>query len=108
MEGGKKEVVCAQLSCGDPQSTLASCLHSGDLTTFTAVLADVAPLEDGKIKGVSLSDDEKKLFPLPDDHWINQPVDGDGGLLLLQISVRQKNSTFTELLVSCHSTSRNG
>ena len=65
--GGKKEVVCAQLSCGDPQvglllclqiflaiavkifcyyqSTLASCLHSGDLTTFTAVLADVAPLE---------------------------------------------------------------
>ena len=68
--GGKKELVCAQLSCGDPQvglllcpqiflssnwntveifcyyqSTLASCLHSGDLTTFTAVLADVAPLE---------------------------------------------------------------
>ena len=27
------------------QSTLASCLHSGDLTTFSAVLADVAPLE---------------------------------------------------------------
>ena len=32
------------------------------------------PLQDGKSKGVSLSDDEKKLFPLPDDHWINQPV----------------------------------
>ena len=110
-------------------------------------------MQDASSKGVSLSDDEKKLFPLADDHWINQPVnivnminienivktmitmrttgsisqcvptsldvlvltdmwtlivqnddddfqvDTDGGLLLLQISVRQRNPTFTELLV---------
>ena len=30
----------------------------------------------------------------------NGQVEADGGLLLLQISVRQKNPTFTELLVS--------
>ena len=30
--------------------------------------------QDASSKGVSLSDDEKKLFPLAEDHWINQPV----------------------------------
>ena len=30
--------------------------------------------QDSSSKGVSLSDDEKKLFPLAEDHWINQPV----------------------------------
>ena len=31
-------------------------------------------LKDANSKGSSLSDDEKKLFPLAEDHWINQPV----------------------------------
>ena len=36
------------------------CIKSGDLTTFTALLADVAPLDDAK--HLSLPDDEKEVF----------------------------------------------
>ena len=52
--------VCAQLSCGDPQTGLATAFHSGDLTTFTAILADIAPVDD--TKHLSLSDDEKVML----------------------------------------------
>ena len=41
------------------QTNLASCIKSGDLTTFSALLAEVAPLDD---QGhLSLPDDEKQV-----------------------------------------------
>ena len=41
------------------QSNLAGCIKSGDLTTFSALLAEVAPLDD---QGhLSLPDDEKQV-----------------------------------------------
>ena len=53
------ELVCSQLSCQDPQANLAGCIKSGDLTTFSALLAEVAPLDD---QGhLSLPDDEKQV-----------------------------------------------
>ena len=41
------------------QANLASCIKNGDLTTFSALLADVAPLDDAK--HLSLPDDEKEV-----------------------------------------------
>ena len=70
------ELVCSQLSCQDPQvvterrhdsrrqspifqANLAGCIKAGDLTTFSALLAEVAPLDD---QGhLSLPDDEKQV-----------------------------------------------
>ena len=41
------------------QTNLAGCIKSGDLTTFSALLAEVAPLDD---QGhLSLPDDEKQV-----------------------------------------------
>ncbi|XP_023344392.1 transient receptor potential cation channel protein painless [Eurytemora carolleeae] len=94
-------VVCAQLSCGDPQENLSNCILSGDLTTFSCILADIAPLDDHH--QLSLSDDEKKVYPLPEEHWINQPLISDNPnlaqQLLLQVSVQQGAVEFTQLLV---------
>ena len=41
------------------QANLASCIKNGDLTTFSALLADVAPLDDAN--HLSLPDDEKEV-----------------------------------------------
>jgi hypothetical protein len=38
-------------------------------------------------------------FPQPEDHWINQPVEGETPQLLLQLSVGQPAIEFTQLLV---------
>ena len=75
--GGEVTAVCTQLSCQDPQvikalcfyisvtissdyqASLAGCIKSGDLNTFSALLADVAPLDDAK--HLSLPDDEKEV-----------------------------------------------
>ena len=56
VDSKKAPPVCAQLSCQDPQSNLVACLRSGDLSTFSSLLADVAPLEDKAI-----TDDEKEV-----------------------------------------------
>ena len=70
-------VVCTQLSCQDPQviqnsieiksnlkfylkSNLVGCLKNGDITTFSAILAEVAPEDDDAYK--SLPDDEKQVW----------------------------------------------
>jgi len=95
--GGKAGAVCAQLSCQDPQASLAGCIKNGDLTTFSALLADVAPLDDAK--HLSLPDDEKELYPLPEDHWINQAIESENSFMLLQLSVQQPAVEFTQLLV---------
>jgi len=99
---GNPGVVCAQLSCGDPQENLSSCILSGDLTTFSSLLADLAPLDDAHL--LSLPDDEKQVYPLPEDHWLNQPLScsappAAADLLLLQLSVQQPQVQFTNLLV---------
>ena len=67
--------VCTQLSCQDPQvkteyfllcinfilqSNLAGRIKNGDLTTFTAILADIAPQDDAA--HLSLPDDEKQVL----------------------------------------------
>ena len=41
------------------QSNLAGCIKSGDLTTFSALLAEVAPLDDQAL--LSLPDDENQV-----------------------------------------------
>ena len=41
------------------QTNLAACIKSGDLTTFSALLAEVAPLDD--LGHLSLPDDEKQV-----------------------------------------------
>ena len=41
------------------QSNLAGCIKTGDLTTFSALLAEVAPLDDQE--QLSLPDDEKQV-----------------------------------------------
>ena len=43
----------------DYQASLAGCIKSGDLNTFSALLADIAPLDDAK--HLSLPDDEKEV-----------------------------------------------
>ena len=42
------------------QSNLAGCIKNGDLTTFTAILADIAPQDDAA--HLSLPDDEKQVL----------------------------------------------
>jgi hypothetical protein len=41
------------------QMNLSACLQAGDLTTFTSLLAEVAPIEDGG--QTNLEDQEVKL-----------------------------------------------
>ena len=41
-----------------------------------------------------------QLFPLSEEHWVNQPVEEENSLLLLQLAVRQEDPAFTQLLVS--------
>ena len=40
-----------------------------------------------------------KVYPLPEDHWINQPLESENCLTLLQLSVCQERPDFTGLLV---------
>ena len=40
-----------------------------------------------------------QIFPLPEDHWINQPLETENCLTLLQLSVSQPRAEFTQLLV---------
>ena len=44
-----------------------------------------------------------QLYPLPEDHFLNQPLTAESPqlsqLLLLQLSVRQQQAEFTKLLV---------
>ena len=40
-----------------------------------------------------------QLFPLPEEHWVNQPLEEENSLLLLQLAVRQEDPAFTQLLV---------
>ena len=41
------------------QNNLAGCIKNGDVTTFSALLADIAPEDD--IAHMSLPDDEKQV-----------------------------------------------
>ena len=41
------------------QNNLAGCIKNGDITTFSALLADIAPEDD--IAHMSLPDDEKQV-----------------------------------------------
>ena len=38
-------------------------------------------------------------YPLPEDHWINQPVETENCHTLLQMSVSQPRSEFTKMLI---------
>ena len=39
------------------------------------------------------------MYPLPEDHWINQPIESENCLSLMQLSVGQPNTKFTQLLI---------
>ena len=39
------------------------------------------------------------MYPLPEDHWINQPLESENSFTLLQLSVQQPAVEFTQLLV---------
>ncbi|TRY61944.1 hypothetical protein TCAL_10560, partial [Tigriopus californicus] len=93
--------VCAQLSCQDAQSGALEALKRNDLTLFSSVLAEECNLDDAIFQRGSLSDDEKKRFLLPLDHWINQPILEEGEKTLLQVAVHHQNVDFTRTLLAC-------
>ena len=56
-------------SClADPHLSAMECVLRGDLAGLTSVLADVAPVEDGKDQEAAEAE-----YPLPLDHWVNLP-----------------------------------
>ena len=59
----------------------------------------VWPFEMERFHHMSLPDDEKLTYPLPEDHWINQPLENENCVTLLQLSVGQAKPEFTRLLI---------
>ena len=61
-------------SClADPHLSAMECVLRGDLAGLTSVLADVAPVEDGKDREAGGAE-----YPLPLDHWVNLPTGKQG------------------------------
>ena len=58
---------------GDPHLSAMECVLKGDLAGLTSVLADVAPVEDGKDGEAGGAE-----YPLPLDHWVNLPTGKQG------------------------------
>ena len=40
-----------------------------------------------------------QIYPLQEDHWINQPIETENSFTLLQLSVQQPAVEFTQLLI---------
>ena len=63
---------------------------------LTNILADVCPFEDDIEKNV-----KRVQFPLPDDHWINQPVDAkDSKSTLLELAIQEFKVEAAKLLIA--------
>lgn len=83
-------------------------LMNDDQIQMRNLLAEICPIEDGALKKdaeAGKSDKGKKggkpVFPLPEDHWINQPYGQEQGYQsLLQLAIRQGKEDFVKAMLS--------
>jgi len=75
-------------SCvGEPATNAAQCIRTKDLRLFVDILN---------------SDEEERLgdaYPLPEDHWINQPLQSEEGNTLLTAAINSHLHHFVEVLL---------
>lgn len=87
---------CRTTSCfGDLAANALACLNTKDENQFRNILAEVCPADDGNGEG------GKGQFPLPEDHWINQPYGEEEGFkTLLHLAIEKNELGFVKALLS--------
>ncbi|XP_059093898.1 transient receptor potential channel pyrexia-like [Tigriopus californicus] len=74
-------------SCiGEPRSNALHCLLERQLTVFTDILNEPDP-------------ENRTEYPLPDDHWINQPLAEEDDKTLLMLALERDLHDFTKVLL---------
>ncbi|TRY61746.1 hypothetical protein TCAL_09528 [Tigriopus californicus] len=87
---------CRTTSCfGDLKVNALACLNTQDENQFRNILAEECPMDDGNGEWA------KGLFPLPEDHWINQPYGEEQSFkTLLHLAIERSEFRFIEALLS--------